>query len=175
MTGSHSCAKARRDSQNGRIASPFNTQRMQAMSCGAMAIYASAHHASHVAMRCAHFAGSGALLGFIARRSSLPHAMSPHTTSAGPQVPSYGMRAVARATIRHQNDPNVHGTHLEGHFGDSPHAAKMTGSHSCAKGRRDSQKGRIASPFNMQRVQAMSYGAMAIYAPTHHASHVAMR
>ena len=85
------------------------------------------------------------------------------------------MHAEARATIKHQNDPNAHGTHLEGHFGDSPHAAKMTGSHSCAKARRDSQNGRIASPFNTQRMQAMPYGAMAIYASAHHASHVAMR
>ena len=85
------------------------------------------------------------------------------------------MHAVARVAFKHQNAPTVHGTPREGHFGDSPHAAKMTGSHSCAKGRRDSQKGRIASPFNMQRVQAMSYGAMAIYASAHHASHVAMR
>ena len=85
------------------------------------------------------------------------------------------MHAEARATIKHQNDPNAHGTHLEGHFGDSPHAAKMTGFHSCANVRRDSQNGRIASPFNVQRMQAMPYGAMAIYASAHHASHVAMR
>ena len=114
-------------------------------------------------------------MGSIASRSSLPHAMSPHTTSAGPQVPSYGIRAVARATIRHQNDPNVHGTHLEGHFGDSPHAAKMTGSHSCAKGIQDLQKGRNASPSNMQRMHAMPRGAVAACVSARHASYTAMR